>query len=388
VIPSAGDAPARDRPRRRGPARADAAEPWLSRERVLALTLIALTAVAVYLCYRLLVPFLPMLAWALALALVTHPMHRAICRRIRQPDVAAGVAVAVVAIAVVAPAVLVGRALVARAVASIPVLERELASGHWREVVERSPWIAAALGWIERELDLPALAGRAGEAAGGWVPSILAGSAWTAAGLLITLFVLYFFFRDARSILGVLRSLVPLSHAETDEVFARVADTVHATVYGSLTVALVQGAMGGLMFWVLGLPAPVFWGAVMALLAVVPMLGTFIVWGPAALLLALSGEWLRALVLVAWGACAIGLIDNLLYPFLVGHRMRLHTLPVFFALLGGIAFMGAAGVVLGPLVLAATDALFDVWRRRLAWSGTAETGVEYSEAAGGRPPRA
>lgn len=141
-------------------------------------------------------------------------------------------------------------------------------------------------------------------------------------------------------------------------------------------MALVQGSLGGLMFWILGLPAPVLWGCVMAVLALVPMLGTFLVWGPAAIFLALNGQWGKALILAAWGAIAIGLIDNLLYPLLVRKRMRLHTVPVFFAIVGGIALFGAAGVVVGPLVLSITDALIDVWRRRTAHGRVAETPVD------------
>ncbi|MGH7307324.1 MAG: AI-2E family transporter [Candidatus Rokuibacteriota bacterium] len=94
--------------------------------------------------------------------------------------------------------------------------------------------------------------------------------------------------------------------------------------------------------------------------------------GPAAIFLALGGQWGKAITLVAWGAIAIGLVDNLLYPFLVRSRMRLHTLPVFFAILGGVSLFGAAGIVVGPLILSVTDALIDVWRRRTAQGRTAD----------------
>jgi predicted PurR-regulated permease PerM len=108
-----------------------------------------------------------------------------------------------------------------------------------------------------------------------------------------------------------------------------VADTIHATVFGTLTVAAVQGVLGGLIFWWLGLPAPILWGAVMALLAIVPVLGAFVVWLPVAIFLAASGQWGQAVILALWGTVVVGLIDNLLYPMLVGKRLRLHTVPVF-----------------------------------------------------------
>jgi predicted PurR-regulated permease PerM len=102
----------------------------------------------------------------------------------------------------------------------------------------------------------------------------------------------------------------------------------------------------------------------MALLSLFPMAGSFVVWFPAAVVFALNGEWTRALVLLAWGSAVIGLIDNLLYPLLVGHEVRLHTLPVFFAIVGGVTVIGASGIVLGPILLATTVTLLDVWRAR------------------------
>jgi predicted PurR-regulated permease PerM len=137
-------------------------------------------------------------------------------------------------------------------------------------------------------------------------------------------------------------------------------------VHGSLGVAAIQGLMGGVMFWILGLPSALFWGVVMGLFAIVPVLGTFVVWAPAAAFLALHGEWWRAAILLGWGAVAIGLIDNLLYPTLVGSQLRLHPVLVFFSVLGGIGLYGAAGVILGPLTLVVTIALVDIWRRRTA----------------------
>jgi predicted PurR-regulated permease PerM len=131
-------------------------------------------------------------------------------------------------------------------------------------------------------------------------------------------------------------------------------------------VAAIQGFMGGLMFWILGLPSALFWGVVMGLIAIVHVLCTFLVWAPAAAFLALNGAWWKAAILVGWGAIAIGLIDNLLYPTMVGSQLRLHPVLVFFSVLGGIGFYGPAGVILGPLTLVVTIALVEIWRRRTA----------------------
>ena len=348
---------------------------WLSRERALAFVLLVATALAVYLCYRLTRPFLSALAWALALAVVAHPLHNWLECRLRWANLAAGVAVGLVAVAIVAPTAFLTQRLGREVAQGVEWLQSEYTAGHWRAALERHPRLASVLSWLGEDIDVGGAAERLSSTLSATISSVLTGSVWAIAELLITFFALFYFFRDQRPALRVLRSLVPLSEAESEEVFRRVADTIYATVYGTLAVALVQGLLGGLMFWVLGLPAALLWGAVMALLAIVPVLGAFVVWVPAALFLALAGSWGKAVLLTIWGAGVVSLIDNLLYPILVGRRLRLHTLPVFIAIVGGILLLGSAGVILGPVTLAVTVALVDIWRRRTGRGRTAPPGV-------------
>ena len=115
-----------------------------------------------------------------------------------------------------------------------------------------------------------------------------------------------------------------------------------------------------MMFWWLGLPTPVFWGFVMGVLAIFPFLGAFVVWVPAAAILVLQGEWGSAAILALWGGVIIATVDNLLYPILVGNRLRLHTLATFIGMVGGIILFGAAGIVLGPAVIAVTLELVEI----------------------------
>jgi predicted PurR-regulated permease PerM len=204
------------------------------------------------------------------------------------------------------------------------------------------------------------------------VRSVVASSIAVVVGALITVFFLFYFLRDRGVLLSAVQHFLPLSRDEIDEVLQIVHATIEAIVYGTLVVSAVQGVLGGLAFWYLDLPAPLLGGAVMALLSVLPLFGSALVWGPAALYLALTGQVGSALMLVAWGALVVGLVDNVLKPVLVRGRMRLHTLPVFIAVLGGVAVFGGTGLVLGPVILAVAMGLLDVWRRRLAVQGTAE----------------
>jgi len=185
-------------------------------------------------------------------------------------------------------------------------------------------------------------------------------------GLLLTLYFLFYFLRDRRSLVGMLADLLPLSAAETDRLSRRAIDTIHATMYGTVVCAVVQGTLSGLMFWWLDLPAPLLWGVVMGLLAVVPMFGAFIVWIPAAIFLALDGRWGSALILTAWGTLVVGMIDNLLYPMLVGNRLKLHSILSFVSVVGGLIVFGASGLILGPLAVTITLALLETWRTRIS----------------------
>jgi predicted PurR-regulated permease PerM len=353
------------------------------------LVLIVATALAFYLCYLLIQPFIPVLAWALALAIVGRPLHDFIAIRIRNAEVAAALAVVAVAILLVVPTAFVVHQVASEASGAAQRVHAENQYGEWLSQLEAIPWLGDAVGWLREHVDLQGALDQVLASFTGNLTRAVAGTVWVLVQFLVVLFSLFFLFRDRRSAVGALRGLMPLSESETDEVFQRVADTIHATIYGSLLVALIQGVMGGFMFWLLELPSPVIWGLVMALLAVVPNLGTFVIWGPAAVLLALVGDTGRALVLAAWGGIAIALIDNLLYPYLVGHRMRLHTLLVFFAMIGGLILLGASGIVLGPVILVITLALVDVWRRRTIAGRPAEArgeSVITSPGADSKPP--
>lgn len=348
---------------------------WVTRERALVVVLAVATAVAIYLCMTMTRPFLPALAWALALAIVARPLHEWIVARVPNGDAGAGLAVALVSALIVVPALAVGHQLGLEISQGIEQAQAGMEAGRWRSGLEGPRWLAPALRWIDQNLDLRGEVPRAIQGLMGNFSALLRGSVEAVVQLLLTLFILYFFFRDRREILRRVRALVPLSNLETDQVFLRVSDTVHATVYGTLLVALIQGALGGLMFFCLGLPGAFTWGAVMGILAVVPYLGAFVIWVPAALVLALDGNWGKAMILAAWGTIVVGLIDNLLYPVFVGQRLRMHTLLAFFAIVGGLAVFGASGIILGPVALAITIALVDVWERRTAEGRTAEEAV-------------
>ena len=349
---------------------------WDSRGHVRTLVLMGATAVGIYVCYRLALPFLAAFAWALALAVLSGPFHRWLASKTKHPNLAAAVSVLVVGLVVVVPAAFVGQQLIQEAAKGAELIKTKVESGEWRRAFEAQPRLAPLAGWIEQHVDVTG----ATKTLANWLTTtgayFVKGSVVQLIGLLLTFYLLFFFLRDRRAALQLLRSLSPLSEAEIDQVLGRVDDTIYATVYGTLAVSAVQGLLGGLMFWWLGLPAPLLWGVVMALLAVVPVLGAFVVWIPAALFLAIEGNWGKALILTIWGAAVVGTIDNLLRPILVGKRLKLHTILAFISVVGGLILFGPAGLILGPVALTVTIVLLEIWRSRTVADGTARAEAE------------
>ena len=355
----------------------------MSRPTVRSTGLAAATLLGGVLCAVVAYPLLVPMLWATVLAVLAYPLYRWVERRLRYPSIAAAFVVGVVALLVAVPFAFVVAQLLQEISNGAARLQSGEASRLWQDALAQQPQLVTLIEWMGRRVDLNSLVEQWTGGAAKLLQELLAGSIASAAGWLIMFFVLFFFLRDRVPMLAGVGRFAPLTGAETREVFKVTVDAIHATVYGTLAVGLVQGTLGGLVFWWLELPAPLFWGAVMALLSVLPVLGAAIVWMPVAAYFAMQGHWPEALALTAFGAIVIGLIDNLIYPLIVKDRLHLHAVPVLVSIIGGLIVFGASGVVLGPLLLAVTDALVKIWRRRLSiQESSATTAADGSGSSG------
>jgi predicted PurR-regulated permease PerM len=349
---------------------------WWTRERLMTVTLFIFTVLLLYGCYRIARPFLTTLTLAIAIAVAAFPLHRWVSRRIKAPSLAAGATLLLVIIVIVAPAFFIGQQVALEAAKGVEQIRANLTPENWEKFDREHPRLGAIVDRIEREVNLRDTLQQAAGTVSGVALSAVKGSVHGIVQLFVVFFFLFFFFRDWQGALAGLRAVLPLTDAEVDKLFTGIGDTIHAVFNGMLLVALAQGTLGGLMFWWLGLPAPILWGAVMALLSFLPMLGTGMIWVPAAVFLALQGQWIKAIILIAWGMLAIGLVDNFMYPTLVGKKIRLHTIAVFIAILGGVTLFGFAGVILGPLLFGTAYTVLQIWRERTADGESAEQAVQ------------
>ena len=328
--------------------------------------LLVLTGFAVYLCWRMTQPFLGALTWAVAFAVIAHPLHDVLEKRTGKPSLAALMAVIIVIALMIVPGIFLIESAIHEAASGLRELQAYFASDRWKAAISGAGRVGRFVSWLDANMDLGETVKSLAAAVSVRAPKIIAVSVQGIVSLVIMLFILFYFFRDHRRIIAGMIRFLPLPDSEIATLLAGTADTIHATIYGRFTVAFVQGGLGGLMFWILGIHAPVLWALLMMLFSLVPMLGAFIIWVPAAIILAIQGSWIKALILTVWGAFVIGMIDNFLYPLIVGDRLRLHSLLVFFSALGGIAAFGASGIVLGPVILSVTIGLLQIWRRRIA----------------------
>jgi predicted PurR-regulated permease PerM len=329
-----------------------------------AFALLVGTLIGLFVCYLLIQPFFAALAWSLTLAVLAEPLHHRLERRVRHPNLSATISVVLIALAVMLPIVLLGQQLMAELSAGVGAVQDQIASGDLRSRLQSYAAPARMISAVEGWIDVRTIVGNITTSLTNLGGSFVRESLSHLITALLTFYLLYYFLRDRHDAQRLLKTYSPLTKLETDRLIERASDTIHAVFFGTVVAAAAQGALGGLMFWFLGLSNPLFWGLVMALFAIVPLLGAFVVWVPAAAYLALTGEWGKAAVLVAWGTVVIGGIDNLLHPILAGGRLRLHTVPTFLAIVGGIMLFGASGLIIGPLVLTLTLALLEVWRDR------------------------
>jgi predicted PurR-regulated permease PerM len=334
--------------------------------RVFALVTAALLAGALVVIVR---PFLEAMLWSMLLAFLLFPAQRVLGRRLGGRRALTAVVLTVVtAIVLIAPLPLLAVAFASQA--------RELFGRMQRLVTESGisgaddllaiPMVSRAIRWAESVVPI------SGEQIQAWLVSgaqallqglvavsgsFVVGALNALVGLGITLFLLFFFLRDGEEMVAGAVRLIPMSPARRGHLLDHIAAVIRAVVFGSLLTALVQGLLVGVGFALAGLPSPVVFGAVAAVAALIPLIGTALVWVPAAGLLLVQGRWVAALFLLGWGAGVVSSADNIVRPLFISGRAQISTLPVFLGLLGGVSAFGPIGLVVGPVVIALTLAL-------------------------------
>ncbi len=176
----------------------------------------------------------------------------------------------------------------------------------------------------------------------------------------------YYFFKYGDSLLKEVLKLSPLAYDREEKIIKKFKEVAQATVIGNISTALIQGILGGIGFVIVGISSPVLWGTVMAFMSLVPILGTFIVWIPATIYLLIVGSYGKAIFLLIWGSTVVGLSDNFIKPLIIQGKTNLHSIIIFFSILGGIKLFGFSGIVLGPIITSLTFVFFEIYKEEFS----------------------
>jgi predicted PurR-regulated permease PerM len=337
---------------------------------VTVISMLAASVLLAYLSYQIIRPFLAAIAWAGILAVVFAPLHQRVRQALKRDSLSAAASTIITTLVAILPIVLLSIAIAREAGQAYDHVTANINSGaDVITTINQTPVIGSAWQWLQAHLkqwnvELDSVAGDAlrqgGELAFGIAKGTITNLSALILNLVLVAFTLFFFFRDSQIILRYLQRAAPIKPEATHKIYSLVREVIRAAVNGVVVINTIKGLLAGLAFWALGLPSPALWGTVGALVSVIPVLGISLVWVPGAIVLLIQGHAIKALLLAIWGLTALSLIDNFLYPILVGSQVRLHTLLVFFSSLGGLAVFGFLGFVLGPVVATLTVKMIEV----------------------------
>ncbi|HYL64474.1 MAG TPA: AI-2E family transporter [Candidatus Methylomirabilis sp.] len=321
-----------------------------------------------YLVFLIVGPFFVPLAWSAVLAIFFYPLHQRIVRRMK-PTAAALTSTAAVTLWLIVPALIVLVLTAREAVDATAKLQSALAvhgQGPSEGLVLRGEeWFRMHLPESWRALNITDPLRQAAEKVASFLGAQFAGLLKNLVSffvdLFIVIFALFFMFRDGEEIVRGVRHLLPFDEDIQQDMLQESHELIFASVAVGLLVALIQGLLGGVSFAIVGISAPIFWGVLIAFFSLVPVVGSALIFGPAALWLLFSGHWGKAVVVVAICGGVSTIADNIVRPLLLRNRTRLNELLLFIGVLGGLEAFGLLGLVVGPTIVAAAMGVFRVY---------------------------
>lgn len=335
-----------------------------------------LALLLLYAAFKILWPFMTAILLGMILVILTFNLFRRVRSKLSgSSNRAATVMLIGITFVIVIPAVILSILLVQQA----NVVVDHLRSGEAQQMIQRID-VAKHLSFVKRiapsfdpatlspqRILLPAI-----QRVPGWVArhggTFIGGLAGLLLGFAMVLLSMFFFYVEGESILRQLSILSPLPKRYDDEFRQRFKDVIDATFRGQLFTAIAQGLVTGIGLAIAGVPGAGFWGAVAALLSLIPMVGAAAVWVPAAIYLVISASmggrpWWQAIFLIIWGLLPVSLIDNIVRPWAMKGKAQLPAIPLLFAVLGGLQAFGFVGLVIGPLVFSLLMSIIDIYKK-------------------------
>ncbi len=316
----------------------------------------------------LLKPFAYPIFWAAVIAGIFGPLYRRVNRAIGHPNLSASVMLGAVIFVILLPLAVVASVVLAQAIDMYSALKNtediQLKAQKVIELLKGNPYLQ------KLELDEVALTEKFYQIAGGiskyivsYLTELTQNTLLLIVNFIVMLYCLFFFVRDGETLLRSSLYIFELKDEIGNRIYERFTSTARATLKGTLIIGLIQGTMGGVLFWAVGIQSAFVWGVIMILAAMIPGIGCAIIWAPAAVILLATGHIVEGMAAAAVGALVISSIDNVLRPLLVGKDTQMHPLLIFLSTLGGIAVFGISGFVIGPIITALLSTLWEIYEK-------------------------
>jgi predicted PurR-regulated permease PerM len=322
-----------------------------------------IVAVIAYLTFLVFQPFLAPLAWAVVIVVITHPLYERLNTKTK-PTVAALLMTIFVTMLLIIPTVLVMTAFIKQGVQAVAHVQMQIQTGHFNWV--NSLWLKLQDKLPEgNQTDLLTLVTRYSDPAAAYgatrFGAILKNTASFLFHLSVMILAMFYLYRDGESIVARLRLVLPFEREHRDRMIGESRDLIFASVVSSAVAAAAHGILGGIAFALTGITAPVFWGVMMGFFSLVPVVGSALIWVPAVISLMLQGHPVAGIILAVICGVVVGLVDNVIRPWVISGRAEMGGLVVFISVLGGLAVFGMLGLVLGPIVVATGASMLDLY---------------------------
>lgn len=330
--------------------------------------LMFITGLMLYLCWQMILPFVSIILWSIILVIIFHPFYRKIHSKTKNHALSAIVTIAISLLTFIIPIMLVSAAaineLAGFAGTTIEQVQQVFADPQHSQLGYLYNFVSGFINLQEaiKPEDIKAMASK--------VSAVMLSASWYVIegvfgafiGILFAIFAMYYLFRDGEKIVADLPGILPMDNTQAKELIRETSDLINATIRGSLFVAVVQGTLAGIIFWLLGIPSYILLGVVTMIFSLIPTGGTAFVTVPIIVILALTGQYWKAGILAAYAAVIIGMIDNFMLPKLIKQRSKMNELYVFFSVVGGLQLFGILGIFMGPIILAIALGLLTVFK--------------------------
>ena len=317
-----------------------------------------------YLVFLIFEPFLTALGWATVLVVCFHPLHRRLEKRLGKTR-ASAFSTAGVVLLLITPAILLAGLFAREALAASRGLQHALAGQQLPSLTRAWAWIAAHVPGLDPGMDLLQTLRDLLQKEAGFIASQLGAAIRNVAAFVFDLFVIvfamFYLFRDADAIVAKVQGLLPFEEETRDAILRQARDLISAGVTTSLVIGGLQGLLGGIAFAIARLENPVFWGVLMGFFSLIPVVGSGLIFVPAAIWLAVNGHWIGAIAVVGICAGVSAVLDNILRPVLIGGRTELSGLVIFIGVVGGVSVFGMLGLVLGPILVATAAGILGIY---------------------------